>query len=112
MRYLSAGLSLFLTLRIQYQPWRTSQKLQARGPKSPNMYMYTGRLWLRGRASVSLSEGRWIDSPGPHVEVSLSEITNPKLLRMCWSTPCVAATAIICTVYTVGTGCAYTVIDT
>ena len=24
-----------------------------------------GRLWVRGRASFLLSEGRWFDSPGP-----------------------------------------------
>ena len=29
-----------------------------------------------------------------HVEVSLGEILNPKLLLMCWSAPCMAATAI------------------
>ena len=37
------------------------------------------------------SEGRWLDSPGLHVEVSLG---NPKLLLMCWSALCMAATTI------------------
>ena len=41
-----------------------------------------GQLGLRGRASVLLSEGRWIDSLGLHV--SLGKIPNPKLLLMCW----------------------------
>ena len=31
----------------------------------------------RGRASVLLSEGRWFDSTGLHVEVSLGKIPNP-----------------------------------
>ena len=30
------------------------------------------RMWLRGRVSVLLSEGRGLDSPGLHVEVSLN----------------------------------------
>ena len=34
------------------------------------------------------------DSPGLHVEVSLGKILNPRLLLMCWSAPCIAATAI------------------
>ena len=38
------------------------------------------RLWLRGRASFLLSEGRWFDFPGLHVKVSLGNILNPKLL--------------------------------
>ena len=29
------------------------------------------------------------------VEVSLGKILNPKLLLMCWSAPCMAATALI-----------------
>ena len=52
----------------------------------------TWRLWLRGRASVLLFEGRWFDSPGLHVEVSLGKILNPKLLLMCWLAPCMSAT--------------------
>ena len=47
-----------------------------------------GRLWLRGRASVLLSEGCWFDSTGLHVKVSLGRILNLKLLLMCWSAPC------------------------
>ena len=42
----------------------------------------------------SWSEGRCFDSPGLHVEASLGKILNPKLLLMCWSAPCMAATAI------------------
>ena len=41
--------------------------------------MWHGRLWLRGRVSILLSEGHWFDSPGLHVEVSLGEILNPSL---------------------------------
>ena len=52
-------------------------------------------MWLRGRASVLLSEGHWFDSPGLHVEVSLGKILNPKLLLMCWSAPWMAATTTI-----------------
>ena len=33
-------------------------------------------LWLRGRDSVLLLDGRWLDSPGLHVEVSLGKILN------------------------------------
>ena len=33
-------------------------------------------------------------SPGLHDKVSLCKILNPKLLLMCWSAPCTAATAI------------------
>ena len=40
-------------------------------PSIPNM-------WLRGRANVLLSEGRWFDSSGLHVEVPLGKILNPK----------------------------------
>ena len=50
--------------------------------------------WLRGRASVLLSEGHWFDFPGLHVEVSLGKIMNPKLLPTCWSAPDLAATGI------------------
>lgn len=50
------------------------------------------QLWLRGRARVMFLEGRWLDSPGLHVEVF--KILNHKLLLMCWSAPCVATTAI------------------
>ena len=53
-----------------------------------------GWLWLRGRASILLSEGRWLNSPGLHAEVSLGKILNPKLLLKCWSVPCMAATTI------------------
>ena len=35
------------------------------------------QLWLRCRASVMLLEGRWFDSPGLHVEVSLQD-TEPQ----------------------------------
>ena len=42
-----------------------------------------GQLWLRGGASVLLSEGRWFDFPGLHVKVSLGKILNTKLLLMC-----------------------------
>lgn len=35
-----------------------------------------GRLWLRGRASALLSEGRWFDSPGLPVKVSLGKETQ------------------------------------
>ena len=51
-----------------------------------------GRLWLRGR--VLLSEGRWFDSPGLDVKVSLGKVRNPKLLLMCWSAPCMAAATV------------------
>ena len=53
-----------------------------------------GRLWLRGRASILLSEGHSLDSPGLLVNVSLGSIPNHKLLLMCWSAPCMTATAI------------------
>ena len=56
--------------------------------------LWTGWLWLRGRGSNLLSEGHWFDSPGLHFEVSLGKILNPKLLLMCWSASCVAATSI------------------
>ena len=36
------------------------------------------RLWLRGRASVLLSEGCWFSSLGLLVQVSLYKIMNPK----------------------------------
>ena len=36
--------------------------------------------WLRDRATVLLSEGRWFDSPGLQVGVSLGKILNLKLL--------------------------------
>lgn len=44
---------------------------------------FIGWLWLRGRASILLSEGSWFYSPGLHVEVSLGKILRPKLLLMC-----------------------------
>ena len=37
-------------------------------------------LWLTGRVSVLLLEGRWFDSPGQHVKVFLGKVLNPKLL--------------------------------
>ena len=43
-----------------------------------------GQLWLRGRASISVLEGRWFDSLGLHVDVSLDKVLSPKLLLMCW----------------------------
>ena len=46
-----------------------------------------------GRASVLLS-GYWFNCTGLCVEVSLGKILNPKLLLMCCSAPCMAATAI------------------
>ena len=45
-------------------------------------------------AQVLWSEGRWFDSLGLHVEVSLGKKLNLKLLLMCWSAPCMAATSI------------------
>ena len=45
------------------------------------------QLWLSGRASVLLIEGRWCESPGLHVKVSLGKILNPKLLLICGSAP-------------------------
>ena len=33
---------------------------------------------LGGRATILLSEGRWFDSPGLHVDVSFGKILNPK----------------------------------
>ena len=46
------------------------------------------------RASLLLSEDFCFDSPGLHVEVSLGKILNSKLLLMCWSSSCMAATTI------------------
>ena len=51
-------------------------------------------LWLRGRASILLIEGPWLDSPGLHAEVSLGKTLNLKLLLMCWSASCLAGTTI------------------
>ena len=59
----------------------------------------SGQLCPRGRASVLLLDGCWFDSPGLHVKVSLFKILNPKLLLMCWSALCMAATAISVCVY-------------
>ena len=42
-----------------------------------------------GCDSGLLSEGRWFDSPGLHVEMSLGKMSNPKLLLMCWLAPCI-----------------------
>ena len=80
----------YLPLRAIIQLWRIIT-VSFKGIVPPKMKIGSekGRLWLRGRASVLLSEGRWFDSPGMHVEVSLGEILNPKLLLMC-----MAATAI------------------
>ena len=36
------------------------------------------QLRLRGGVSVFLSEGRWFDSPGLHVEVSLGKDAEPQ----------------------------------
>ena len=55
---------------------------------------YWSQLWLRSRAATLLSEGCEFDSPGLHVKVSLGNILTPKLLLMCWSAPCMAATTI------------------
>ena len=62
--------------------------------ESESAQVCTGRLWFRGGVSISLSEGYWISSPSLHVEVSLVKILKPKRLLMCWSAPCLAATAI------------------
>ena len=57
-----------------------------------------GGLWLGGRASVLSSEGRWFDSPGPHVEVSHRS-------SCCWSAPCMAATTITVWMYACMNSC-------
>ena len=57
-------------------------------------YFVGGCGRARGRASVLLSEGRWFDSPGLHVEVSLGKILNHKLLLMCSLAPCMVAGTI------------------
>lgn len=45
----------------------------------------------QGVLKFLLSEGgQWFNSPGLLVEVSFGKILNPKLLLMCWSTPCIA----------------------
>ena len=36
-----------------------------------------------------LLDGRWLESPGLHVEVSLGKTLNPELFLMSWSAPCV-----------------------
>ena len=51
-------------------------------------------VWLRIRVSGLLLEGHWFESPGLYVEVSLGKKLNPKLLLMCWSAPCMAASAL------------------
>ena len=51
-------------------------------------------LWLRGRASVLLSESYCFSSPGLHDRVSLAKIPKPKLFLMCWSASRMAVTAI------------------
>ena len=63
-------------------------------------------MWLRACA-INATDGQWSiqhvkpascyqkvtgSIPCLHVEVSLSKILNPKLLLMCWSAPCMAAT--------------------
>ena len=55
-----------------------------------------GWLWIREkcRASILFSEGCWFDSPCLHARESLDKVLNPKLLLMCWSALCIAATAI------------------
>ena len=57
------------------------------------------QLWLRGRANILLLEGRWFDSLGLHIKVSLGKILNPKLLLMFWLAICTAATAISVLIY-------------
>ena len=52
---------------------------------------YCRQLWIRGRASVLLSEGHRFESPSLHVNMSLGKKLNPKLLLMYWSAPCAAA---------------------
>lgn len=51
--------------------------------------------WIRGKASVFLSEGHWSESLGLHVKVTLGKILSPKLLLMCWVAPCIAATTSV-----------------
>ena len=41
---------------------------------------------------VYVLEGRWFNSPGLHVEVSLGKIVNPKLLLMRWLASCITIT--------------------
>ena len=43
-------------------------------PELHKFVMAAWWLWLRDGASVLLSEGRWFNSPGLHVEVSLGKI--------------------------------------
>ena len=45
-------------------------------PSELMIRLKSGRLWLRGRASIPF-EGHWFDSPGPRIEVSLGKITAP-----------------------------------
>ena len=63
-----------------------------------------GWLWLRSRASVSLSEGCWFSPSGLHVEVSFGKILNTKLHLMCWSAHCIAAITISVWMYVWITG--------
>ena len=51
-----------------------------------------GQLWLRGKPASRYREVV-VRFPG-HVEVSFGKILNPKLLLMCWSGPCMEATAM------------------
>lgn len=44
--------------------------------------------------TVLLSKDHWFDSPGLRDQVSLGKIPRPKLLLMCYSAPCMAATTI------------------
>ena len=59
-----------------------------------NVFVQCTKHPLWGRASVLLSERRWFDCPGRHVQVSLGKMLNPKWILMCWSAPCMAATTI------------------
>ena len=103
---------IYITCLFNFHDWRLNyrqQDLQASDHSWRHMFCktqhissqvfghqnwYLEQLWIRDRARVSLSEGRWIDSPGLHVEVSLGKILNPKLVLVCWSAPCMAATTI------------------
>ena len=52
-----------------------------KGYRKYDMGMVSGLLHgARGGCGVLLSEGRWFNSPGLPVKVSLGKILNPKLL--------------------------------
>ena len=53
-----------------------------------------GNVFYFNVCGTGAESGRLFDSPGLHVEVSFGKILNPKLLLMCRSAPCVAATTI------------------